>query len=147
MDALDRAIIDELARDGRMSNIALAARVGLTPGPCLRRVQRLERDGVIRGYRAVVDPGAIHRGFEVLLHIDLNTQEAGVVAAFERAVSQLEEVTEFKRLFGTPDYFVRVAVADLESYEAFLTGRIMPLPGLGKASSHFAMKNILPGAP
>ena len=99
------------------------------------------------GYRAVVDPGAIHRGFEVLLHIDLNTQEAGVVAAFERAVSQLEEVTEFKRLFGTPDYFVRVAVADLESYEAFLTGRIMPLPGLGKASSHFAMKNILPGAP
>ena len=144
MDALDRAIIDELQRNGRLSNVDLAARVGLTPGPCLRRVQRLEQAGGILGYRAIVDPAAVHRGFEVLLHVDLNTQEGTVVSGFERAVAGLDEVTEFKRLFGTPDYFVRVAVADLESYEAFLTQKIMPLPGLGKASSHFAMKNILP---
>lgn len=142
MDALDRAIIAELEQDGRLSNVDLAARIGLTAGPCLRRVQRLERSGVIRGYRAVVEPGAIGRGFEVILHVDLATQEAGVVDTFEREVAAHPEVAEFKRLFGTPDYFLRVQAADLVAYEAFLTQRIMAVPGVGKVSSHFAMKNL-----
>lgn len=142
MDHLDRAIIDELARDGRITNVDLAARVGLTAGPCLRRVQRLEADGVIRGYRADLNPDAVGRGFEVILHVDLVSQEAVVVANFEREAAALEEVSEFKRLFGTPDYFLRIAVADLSSYEVFLTGQIMSIRGVGKVSSHFAMKNI-----
>lgn len=142
MDRLDRAIIDELERNGRLSNVDLAQRIGLTPGPCLRRVQRLEANGVIRGYRAVVDPDATGRGFEVILHVDLATQEASVVEGFEREVAALGEVAEFKRLFGTPDYFLRVAVADLPAYEEFLTQRIMSVRGVGKVSSHFAMKNI-----
>ena len=134
--------MDELARDGRLSNVELAARIGLTPGPCLRRVQRLEANGVIRGYRAVIDPDAAGRGFEVILHVDLATQEASVVGGFEREVAALDEVAECKRLFGTPDYFLRVAVADLPAYEEFLTRRIMAVPGVGKVSSHFAMKNL-----
>lgn len=142
MDGLDRAIIDELLRDGRVSNVELAARIGLTPGPCLRRVQRLEADGTIRGYRAVVNPEAVGRGFEVILHVDLVTQEARVVEEFEREAAALPEVSEFKRLFGTPDYFLRIAVADLAGYEEFLTSKIMSIRGVGKVSSHFAMKNI-----
>ena len=73
--SLDRAIIAELERDGRLSNVDLAARVGLTTGPCLRRVQRLEAAGVIRGYRAIIDAAAIGRGFEVLLVADLPAYE------------------------------------------------------------------------
>ncbi len=146
MDGLDRAILDELRRNGRLSNVELATRVGLTPGPCLRRVQRLEADGVILGYRAVIDPVATGRGFEVLVDLDLTSQEARLVEAFESTVAALDEVVEFKRLFGRPDYFLRVAVADLAAYEEFLTQRIMPIPGLGTASSHFAMKNIVPPA-
>lgn len=142
MDDLDRAIIDELASDGRVTNVELAARVGLTAGPCLRRVQRLEAEGVIRGYRAILNPDAVGRGFEVILHVDLVSQDAAVVTTFEREAAALEEVAEFKRLFGTPDYFLRIAVADLSSYEEFLTGRIMSIRGVGKVSSHFAMKNI-----
>lgn len=142
VDALDRAIIDELEREGRLTNVDLAARVGLTPGPCLRRVQRLEASGVIRGYRAVVDPAATGRGFEVILHVDLATQEASVVENFEREVAAPDEVVEFKRLFGTPDYFLRVAAADLAAYEEFLTQRVMSVRGVGKVSSHFAMKNL-----
>lgn len=142
MDTLDHAIIAELERDGRLSNVELAARIGLTSGPCLRRVQRLEQSGVIRGYRAIVEPGAIGRGFEVILHVDLATQEAGIVGAFEREVAAHPEVVEFKRLFGTPDYFLRVQAADLVAYEVFLTQRIMSVPGVGKVSSHFAMKNL-----
>lgn len=142
MDSLDHAIIAELERDGRVSNVELASRIGLTPGPCLRRVQRLEASGVIRGYRAVVDPEALGRSFEVILQVDLASQETSVVEGFEREVAALDEVVEFKRLFGTPDYFVRVAVADLASYESFLTRRIMSVRGVGKLSSHFAMKNL-----
>lgn len=142
MDALDRAIISELEREGRLSNVDLATRIGLTAGPCLRRVQRLEASGIIRGYRAVVDPAAMGRAFEVILHVDLATQEATVVRHFEHEVAALAEVVEFKRLFGTPDYFMRVAVADLPTYEEFLTRQIMAVRGVGKVSSHFAMKNL-----
>ena len=142
MDSLDRAIIDELIEDGRITNVELAARVGLTPGPCLRRVQKLEADGVIQGYRAIVDPNSVGRGFEVILHVDLVTQEASVVTGFEREAALLEEVSEFKRLFGSPDYFLRIAVADLAGYEEFLTGQIMSIRGVGKVSSHFSMKNL-----
>ncbi|GAA1609708.1 Lrp/AsnC family transcriptional regulator [Leucobacter chromiireducens] len=142
MDALDHAILDELVRDGRITNVELASRVGLTPGPCLRRVQRLEADGVIRGYRAELDPAAVGRGFEVILHVDLVTQEAAVVAHFEAEAGGFPEVVEMKRLFGSPDYFLRIAAADLARYEEFLTGRIMSIRGVGKVSSHFSMKNI-----
>lgn len=145
MDALDRAIIAELQADGRLSNVELAARIGLTPGPCLRRVQRLETEGVILGYRAVVDPSRVGRGFEVLIDVDLTSQDARIVQTFESTVAALDEVVEFKRLFGRPDYFLRVAVADLVAYEVFLTQKIMSIPGLGTASSHFAMKDIVPG--
>ncbi|WP_427871128.1 Lrp/AsnC family transcriptional regulator [Leucobacter luti] len=142
MDALDRAIIAELAEDGRLSNVELAARIGLTPGPCLRRVQRLESEGVIRGYRAIVDPDAVGRGFEVIVHVDLSTQEAAAVAGFEAAVVALDEVVECQRLFGRPDYFLRIAVADLGSYEAFLTQKIMSLSAIGRVTSHFSMKAL-----
>jgi DNA-binding Lrp family transcriptional regulator len=142
MDKLDRAIIAELERDGRISNVDLAARVGLTTGPCLRRVQRLEAAGVIRGYRAVIDPSAMGREFEVLLDIDLQAQDAATVERFESTLAAAAEVTELRRLFGKPDYFVRVAVADLAAYETFLSNDIMTIPGVGRLHSRFAMKNI-----
>lgn len=142
VDALDHAIITELEADGRLSNVDLAARIGLTPGPCLRRVQRLEAEGVIRGYRAIVDPDAIGRGFEVIVNVDLSTQEATAVADFERDVTALDEVVECRRMFGRPDYFMRVAVADLSAYEVFLTQRIMSLTAIGRVNSHFAMKTL-----
>ncbi|WP_432747137.1 Lrp/AsnC family transcriptional regulator [Streptomyces sp. JH002] len=144
MDATDRAIIAELERDGRLTNVQLAQRIGLTTGPCLRRVQRLEADGVIRGYRAVVDPGALGRSFEVLLDLTLDSQASGTVEHFERTLTEAEEVIELRRLFGSPDYFARVAVADLVAYEAFLSGRVMTIPGVRNVTSHFTMKNLKP---
>ncbi|MGW7294557.1 Lrp/AsnC family transcriptional regulator [Streptomyces xiamenensis] len=144
MDATDRAIIAELERDGRLTNVQLAQRIGLTTGPCLRRVQRLEADDVIRGYRAVVDPAALGRSFEVLLDLTLDSQASGTVEHFERTLTEAEEVIELRRLFGSPDYFARVAVADLVAYEAFLSGRVMTIPGVRNVTSHFTMKNLKP---
>ena len=142
MDSMDRAIIAELLQDGRIPNVELAERVHLTPGPCLRRVQRLEQEKVIRGYRAVVDPAALDRGFEVILDVELTVFDRETVYAFEEALAAMDEVVELHRLFGSPDYFVRVAVKDLPAYESFLTERVMSLPGLQKVSSRFTMKTI-----
>ncbi|WP_020580387.1 Lrp/AsnC family transcriptional regulator [Actinopolymorpha alba] len=144
MDALDRAIIAELERDGRLTNVELAHRVGLTTGPCLRRVQRLEADGVIRGYRAVIDPTAVGRSFEVLIDLTLDAQDSETVERFEQTLAQAEEVRELRRLFGTPDYFVRVAVADLAAYETFLSQHVMTIPRVRGITSHFTMKNVKP---
>ena len=145
MDAIDKAIIAELERDGRLTNVELAQRIGLTTGPCLRRVQRLEADGVIRGYRAVIDPAARGRSFEVLLDLSLEAQDAETVERFEQTLAQADEVLELRRLFGTPDYFVRVAVADLAAYEAFLSQRVMTIPRVRTVTSHFTMKTVKPG--
>jgi DNA-binding Lrp family transcriptional regulator len=145
MDATDRAIIAELERDGRLTNVELAHRVGLTTGPCLRRVQRLEADGVIRGYRAVIDATAVGRSFEVLIDLTLEAHDAHTVDHFEQTLAHAEEVVELRRLFGSPDYFVRVAVADLAAYETYLSQRVMTIPGIKGVTSHFTMKNVKPG--
>jgi DNA-binding Lrp family transcriptional regulator len=142
MDSLDAAIIDVLQRDGRISNVDLASEVGLTPGPCLRRVQRLEASGIIRGYRADVDPNAIGRGFEVVLDVELTNFDRASVDRFENTMAAFDEVTELRRLFGSPDYFVRIAVADLTAYEKFLGDQVMTIPGIQKVSSRFTMKTI-----
>ncbi|MET8983526.1 Lrp/AsnC family transcriptional regulator [Streptomyces sp. NPDC004539] len=142
MDAIDQAIISELERDGRLTNVELAHRVGLTTGPCLRRVQRLEADGVIQGYRAIIDPAARGRSFEVLMDLSLESQDAPTVEHFEETLATAVEVRELRRLFGAPDYFVRVAVADLPAYETFLSRRVMTIPGIRNVVSHFTMKTI-----
>ncbi|HYB29369.1 MAG TPA: Lrp/AsnC family transcriptional regulator [Solirubrobacteraceae bacterium] len=142
MDAVDRRIIAELERDGRLSNVELADRVGLTPAPCLRRVKRMESDGVILGYSARINPHAIGRGFEVLVFVDLTRKDRATFEAFEAAVAALDEVTEVRRMFGLPDYLLRVATTSLESFEAFLSTRLGDAPGVDKLDSHITMKLI-----
>ena len=140
VDDLDRAIIDLLQGEGRLSNQDLAARVGLTPAPCLRRVRRLEAEGVITGYSAVVDPGALGRGFEVIIHADLVAKDLATVEAFEERVAAMEEVAELRRMFGIPDYLLRVQVADLPAYERWLTTQLMGDPAIARVDSRITMK-------
>jgi len=123
-----------------MSNTELAARVGLTPAPCLRRVQRLEADGVITGYRAIIDPARTGRGFEVIVNADIAAMDRATVDRFERTVAAFEEVVEFRRMFGLRDYFIRVAVADQDAFEQFLVTKMFSLPGIAKIDSHLTMK-------
>jgi DNA-binding Lrp family transcriptional regulator len=140
----DHAHAGEQNRRDLAARVELAQRVGLTTGPCLRRVQRLEADGVIRGYRAVIDPAAVGRIFEVLIDLTLDAQDAETVERFEETLAQADEVIELRRLFGSPDYFVRVAGADLAAYETFLSTRVMTIPRIKNVISHFTMKNVKP---
>jgi DNA-binding Lrp family transcriptional regulator len=142
LDRLDREILFQLHRDGRLSNVELARRVGLTPPPCLRRVKRLEDAGVITGYRAVMDQAAVGRGLEVFVDVDINANDLKTVQEFETTAAGYDEVVELRRMFGHPDYFLRIAVADHAAYEAFLTGKLIGLPGLLHVTSHLTMKKI-----
>jgi DNA-binding Lrp family transcriptional regulator len=142
MDSIDRAIIGQLVRDGRLSNVDLADRVRLSPSACLRRVRSLERDGVIRGYHADIDPAAVGHGFEVTIHIDLQIKDRTTVDDFERHVAGLEQVVECRRMFGQPDYLIRVAVADPAAYEALYMNELAPLAGVGRVNSQFTMKLV-----
>jgi DNA-binding Lrp family transcriptional regulator len=142
MDGIDRNIIAELQRDGRLSNVELADRVGLTPAPCLRRVKRLEDQGVIVGYTARIDPRATGRGFEVLVNVDLTSKDRATFEAFEAAVAAFDEVIELRRMFGLPDYFLRVTTASIESYETFVSTKLGDVPGIATLDSHLTMKTI-----
>lgn len=142
MDRIDRAIIDQLRRNGRQSNFELAAAVGLTPSPCLRRVKRLESEGVITGYHASLAPVAVDRGFEVLVAIKLAEQSPATTREFEKHLTACEEVMEVRRMFGSPDYEVIVATKDVRAYELFISTRLLVLPGVGTIRSRFPMALI-----
>ncbi|NGX08951.1 ArsR family transcriptional regulator [Mycobacteroides franklinii] len=140
MDHLDRAIIDQLQVQGRLTNQELADRVGLTPAPCLRRVRRLEAEGVITGYTALVNPAALGRDFEVIIYADLVAKDLATVASFEERLVAMDEVAELRRMFGIPDYFIRVQTADLAAYEQWLSIKLMGDPAIARVDSRLTMK-------
>jgi Lrp/AsnC family leucine-responsive transcriptional regulator len=144
MDEIDEAILAVLDRHGRISNAELADRVGLSPSPCLRRVRRLEDSGVIRGYRALIDPAAIRRGLRVFAGVRLARHARADVLAFERAVVQLPEVVHSHHVTGNYDYLLQVEVADLAAYEHFHANRMASLPGVASVASYVAMKTLNP---
>jgi DNA-binding Lrp family transcriptional regulator len=146
MDRIDRAILWQLQGDGRLANTELADRVGLSPSPCLRRVRALEEAGIITGYRAVVDPVAVDRGFQVLVHVTMTVgNRASDMTEFEARVAELDEVTECRRMFGDPDYLLWVAVADLATYEKLYMDKLVSLPGVARTSSQLTMRTIKAG--
>jgi Lrp/AsnC family transcriptional regulator, leucine-responsive regulatory protein len=144
MDEVDRSILTTLERHGRISNAELAERVGLSPSPCLRRVRRLEETGVIRGYRALIDPSAVGRGLRVFVGVRLVRHASTDVRAFEREVVRLSEVVQTHHVTGNFDYLLQVEVADLESYEAFHANRLASLPGVAAVTSYVTMKTLAP---
>ena len=144
MDDIDRSILTTLERHGRISNDELAARVGLSPSPCLRRVRRLEQTGVIRGYRALVDPAAVGRSLRVFAGVRLLRHARADVAAFERAVTQLPEVVHTHHVTGNYDYLLQIEVADLSAYEDFHANRMATLPGVAAVTSYVTMKTLSP---
>ena len=143
MDAIDRKIIAELQAEGRLTVTELAQRVGLSVAPCHRRLRALETSGAIRGYRAVVDPAAIGLGFEVLVFVTMDREDAATIADFERGLAKVAEVRHAERLFGDPDYLVRVATADLDAYQSLRDEKLATLPGVRRLTSTIVMKRIV----
>jgi DNA-binding Lrp family transcriptional regulator len=147
MDSIDRKILSELQRDGRVTLTELADRVQLSVSPCHRRLRRLESDGTIRGYRAVVDPAAIGLGFEVIVHVTMDREDAATIARFEDELANVPEVRHAERLFGDPDYLVRVATSDLPAYQVLRDEKLATLPGVHRLSSTIVMKRVVDERP
>lgn len=142
MDKVDRSILAVLETNGRINNNELAARVGLSPSPCLRRVRHLEETGVIRGYRALIDPAAVGRGLRVFAGVRLVRHTHADVVAFERGIIRLREVVACHHITGNFDYLLQVEVTDLPAYEDFHANRLAGLPGVATVTSYVAMKTL-----
>ena len=147
MDDIDRKILAELQEDGRLTVTELADRVRLTPAPCHRRLRELERNGVITGYRAVLDPAAVGLGFEALVSVTMDREDAETVAAFEAALAAVPEIRHAERLFGDPDYLLRVVATDLNGYATLRDQKLATLPGVQRITSTIVMKRIVDNRP
>lgn len=139
IDAKSEQILQVLVSDGRISNLELAERVGLSPSACLRRVQDLERRGVIKGYRAVLDRAAIGAGFVAYIGVGLSQHCKAAQEAFERAVARAPEVRECHNITGTIEYLLRIECADLTDYKRFHTDHLGSLPQVATITSYVVM--------
>jgi DNA-binding Lrp family transcriptional regulator len=142
VDAIDREILSLLQDDGRMSVTDLASRVGLSLSACHRRLKDLEHAGAIERYRAVVSPTAVGLAFEAIVFVTVVRTDVSTVAAFEQAVMALPNVVEAERLFGEPDYMLRVLARDLTAYQEFYDQALGALPGVQRLTSTLVMKRI-----
>jgi DNA-binding Lrp family transcriptional regulator len=148
------AAVSSVPRPGRPAAAPAAARViahaairAVGRGPCHRRLRELERTGAIRGYRAVIDPEAIGLGFEVLVQVTMDREDASTIAEFERALAAIAEVRHAERLFGDPDYLIRVATASLAAYQALRDEKLGALPGVQRLTSTIVMKRVVADRP
>jgi DNA-binding Lrp family transcriptional regulator len=139
IDDINHHILRELSRDGRISNLDLADRIGLSPSACLRRVQELERSGVIRGYRAVLNPSAMNVGFVAYIGVGLGEHTKAAQEGFERALQHVPEVIECHNITGSIEYLLRVECADLPSYKMLHTEVLGTLPHVTSVTSYVVM--------
>jgi DNA-binding Lrp family transcriptional regulator len=147
MDTIDRRILAELQRDGRLTLTELAGRVRLSVSPCHRRLRALERDGVISGYRAVLDPHALGLSFEAIVFVTMRSSERDTIATFETAVADVPNVLQAQRLFGDPDYLLRVVETDLAAFQQLYDDQLTSLPGVSRLTSTLVMKNVVDERP
>jgi DNA-binding Lrp family transcriptional regulator len=143
MDALDRKILAALQQDGRLTVTELAAHVGLSISPCHRRLRALERSGAIHGYRAVVDAEAVGLGFEALVFVTMRREDRETLMSFEDGLAAIPNVVQAERLFGDPDYLLRVVTTDLAAYQRLQDDRLTALPGVQRMTSTLVMKRIV----
>jgi len=142
IDATDRAILSALGADGRMSNVALAELVHLSPSACLRRLRRLEERGVIDRYAAVIDPASIGKATSVFVDISLSSQREDLLDAFEAAVTEVPGVMSCHLMAGDADYVVQILCADVADYERIHRTYLSRLPGVTRLKSSFALRTV-----
>jgi DNA-binding Lrp family transcriptional regulator len=143
MDQVDRDILAHLQQDGRLTVTELAERLRISVSPCHRRVRALERSGVISGYRAHLDRHILGLSFEALVFVTMRAADRDTVDAFEEAVTAIANIVQAQRLFGDPDYLLRVITRDLPDFQKFYDERLATLPGVQRLSSTLVMKSVV----
>lgn len=138
----DLRILDALQQDGRISNVELADKVGLSPSPCLRRTRALEENGLIRGYRAILDPKALGLGVEVFIQVSIERHRDEDAEAFRRAVAARREIVACHVMTGDMDFLLHVLARDLESFGHFVMKVLLKMPGVKDVRSSFVLEVV-----
>ena len=142
LDEIDARILEILQADGRISNQDLAARVGLSPSPCLRRVRMLEANGTVHRYVAIVNPEAVGEGLQAMIEVRLEHQTSATVARFEKEILKYPQVLECYLVAGDWDYMLRVVARDLEDFREFSVNSLARIPGVANVKSNICMKQV-----
>lgn len=142
IDTIDRRILQALQADGRLSNVDLADRVGLSPSPCLRRVKRLEDAGVIAGYRAVIDPARVSLGIRAYVDVSIDQGKDPGGTGFREAVRDMPEITACRIVSGERDFLLEALVPDLEAYTALVLNPLLALDGVTNVSTNFVLETV-----
>ena len=149
LDRIDRRLLCELQNEGRITNVELAHRVGLTAPPCLRRVRALEDEGVIRGYHADLDASKLGYAITVFALVSLKSQAEDALRQFEEHMRGLPEVRECHMLNGEIDFILKIVSRDLQSFQEFLTSKLTPAPNVASVKTSLTIRTAkqLPGVP
>ena len=142
LDGIDRAILEVLSADGRVTMVDLARRVGLTKTPCQARVSRLEAQGIIRGYAALLDPVRLGRDHVAFVQVTLSDTRGGALAAFNAAVMGLAEIEQCHMIAGGFDYLLKVRTRDIREYRRIMGEVISGLPHVASTSTFVAMESV-----
>lgn len=147
MDKTDRKILAELQKDGRLSVTDLAERIGLSLSPCHRRVRAMEDSGIIRGYRAQIDPRKIGLNFSAIIFVTLREDTSWSVARFEESVKDVPQIVQAQRLFGDPGFMLQVLTRDLDDFQKVYDEKLSALPGVMRLTSAMIMKTVVQDPP
>lgn len=142
LDRIDQKILRELQKDARLSHQDLSDRIGLSPSPCARRIRKLEAEGYIIGYSAVIDEDKLGFGFSVFLSVRLDRQVDDRLVSFETELSRFPEVVDCWLMTGSFDYLIRIAVQGLNEFERFLTRRLTKLDGVASIESSIPIRRV-----
>jgi len=142
LDSIDVNILRHLQENAKLTNVELAARVHLSPSPCLARVRALESDGVISRYVTLLNPRALGLNVSVFIQISLEKQSRKALETFENAIRQRTEVMECYLMTGDADYLLRVVVTDIQALERFIVDELTRIPGIASIRSSFALKQV-----
>jgi Lrp/AsnC family transcriptional regulator, leucine-responsive regulatory protein len=147
LDSVDRRMLEILQREGRISNAALADKLHLSPSPCLRRLRSLESDGVITGYRAMLDRSKLGLGLTVFVELKVDGHSDRSAAAISERLAAAPEVVAAHIVSGSADFLLEVVVADLAAYERLMFEVLLKLPNVSDVRSNFALRTVKPAGP
>ena len=142
MDKIDKKIIFELQKNGRLSNFDLAEKVGLSPSPCLRRIKNLEKKKIISGYTAIIDEELFGYPITAFVSVRLENQTDGTLKVFEEGISHLDEVVDCWLVTGNRDYLLRVVAINLKTYEKFMREDLTKIKGIASIETNFALGSV-----
>ena len=142
LDEIDRRILSELQKDGRIPNNILAERVGLSPSPCLRRVKLLEEAGIVDRYVAIINPTSVGIGLTVFTRVWLHSQDASTIGHFTIEVRKLAEIVECHLMSGDCDFLLRIVATDLDAYRNFQINALSQIKGVKKVRPEIPMQKI-----